>query len=115
MKPSNVFFVLALLTACGVTRNQVIGSYPDGSIAQLIDCRQDHPEKCQQRSQQLCHPFGREPEIMQPLAYNRVRDRWEMVVRCGPLGAPSPVAGGPPAGSMVPLPASPPTGSTTPQ
>jgi len=36
MKPSTVFFVLALLTACGVTHNQVIGSYPDGSIAQQI-------------------------------------------------------------------------------
>src|SRR5260370_27921534 len=92
MKPSTVFFVLALLTACGVTRNQVIGSYPDGSIAQLIDCRQDHPEKCQQRSQQLCHPFVREPEIMQPLAYTRVRDRWEMLVTFGPVDTPSPVA-----------------------
>jgi hypothetical protein len=117
MKTWSASLALALLTACGVTRNQVIGSYPDGSIAQEIDCRQDHPEKCQQRAQQLCRPFGREPQLLQPLSYNNMRDRWTMVVTCGPTyaGAPPPLAAAAPAGSMVPLPPPPSRGSNMPQ
>src|SRR5262245_3461460 len=117
MKPSTAFFVVTLLVACGVTRNRVTGTYPDGSVAQEIDCRQDHPEKCQQRSQQLCRPFGREPQVIQALAYDNNRDRWTMVVTCGPMsaGSSAPLSGALPAGSMTPLPVSPPSGSDRPQ
>jgi len=84
MKRLAPLLLLALLFACGTTRNRVVASNPDGSLVQEIDCRQDHPEKCMQRAQQLCRPFGREPTILRPLGYDQVAQRWTMVSSCGP-------------------------------
>jgi hypothetical protein len=87
MKDLSVVLILALMPACGVTRNRAIGSDPDGAIAQVIDCRRNHPGKCVQRSQQLCEPFAREPKVIRPLVFNEWEERWTMVVTCGPPAA----------------------------
>jgi hypothetical protein len=100
---------LVLLSACA-TRSRVVGSYPDGSVAQEVDCVRDRPEKCMQRSRQLCQSFGREPQIVRPLVYDQYRERWTTVITCGapnagfappgiaaqPPGAPPQYAGQPP-------------------
>jgi len=130
MKLFVVLLSLAWLPACGVTRNRAVGSFPDGSLAQEIDCRRDHPEKCQQRAHQLCEPFGREPQIVRPLAYNELEARWTTVITCGPAiagppaqpgmayrpnGPPSPPGGPPPAATFKPLPPEYPPSSNRPQ
>jgi hypothetical protein len=105
---------LAMLAACGVTRNRTVGSYPDGSIAQEVDCRRDHPEKCMQRSQQLCQPFSRQPQILRPLVFDESQGRWTTVITCGPpvggLTSPPPMA--PPPGGAPAVNAGPPAPTT---
>src|SRR6185369_7268710 len=91
MKSAFVLFLLPLLPACA-TRSHVIGYYPDGSVAQEVECRQDHPEKCQERSQELCRHYYRQPQIVRPMAYDSYRARWTMVITCGPpVNAPPPM------------------------
>ncbi len=121
MKLGWVLLSLAWLPACA-TRNRAVGSFTDGSVAQEVDCRRDHPEKCMQRARQLCEPFGHEPQTIRPLAYNELEARWTTVITCGPPSAgappppgmayppalPPPAAGPPPpAGNYAPLPPNP--------
>jgi hypothetical protein len=84
MRPALVVFLLVLLCSCSHTRNRVVATSPDGSIVQQIDCRQDHPEKCHERAQQLCRPFGQEPTIIRPLAYDQNAERWTLLSSCRP-------------------------------
>ncbi|SRR6266498_3923036 len=135
MKVSRSILFLLVLPACGVTRNRAIGTYPDGSIAQAVDCRRDHPEKCIQRSQELCQPYTNGPQVIRPLAYDASQARWRMVVTCGPPivrqssapgmavrpSAPAPNTVDPPTGpqpaaiGVTPLPPSTPSSSGVPQ
>ncbi len=82
MNCATLFAGIVVLSSCGVTTNHVVATDPDGSIVQAIDCRPDHPEKCQQRAEQLCRPLGGAPIVLRPLAQNGTDGRWSMTVRC---------------------------------
>ena len=107
MKSALALLLFPLLPACA-TRSHVVGYYSDGSVAHQVECRQEHPDKCQQRAQELCQPYYRQPQIIRPMAYDGYRGRWSMVINCGPpVASPPPMQAGPLTPPMGPPPGPP--------